>query len=215
MRRYGSRDGVYLLCKDAPADRLSRLLHAFRSGAVHDLCRVMPPPMPLWKGRFSMTLIEPGQAVRECMLSLALTMHTLGYVHHPAEWKQCGWRENVGIRKRYRIVSPDAAVVAFLGQEGRPEELSDRLIALVEDCLHHDVRPSVTDWEEPIAVGGPDWIRHLAQTLPESWRQIRPFQTPSLPAVPTAGLQAIHVSRNRARPCVYSLLRRHAAHPPA
>ena len=97
----------------------------------------------------------------------------------------------------------------------RDMELSDRLIALTEDCLRHGVRPSVTDWEEPIAVGGPDWIRHLAQTLPESWRQIRPFQTPSLPAVPTAGLQAIHVSRNRARPCVYSLLRRHAAHPPA
>ncbi|MEA1926873.1 MAG: hypothetical protein U9N73_01600, partial [Candidatus Auribacterota bacterium] len=54
--------------------------------------------------RFHCTLIDTGRYLWNCLTYIDLNMIRAGVVSHPEEWEWCGYRELMGIRKRYRVL---------------------------------------------------------------------------------------------------------------
>jgi len=63
-----------------------------------------------WSDRYHYTLVDDGTYAWNCMKYIDLNLVRAGLVHHPSEWRWCGYDELTGGRQRYRLLDLDSVL---------------------------------------------------------------------------------------------------------
>jgi len=74
-----------------------------------------------WSDRYYCTLVDGGTYTCNCMKYINLNMVHARVVHHPSEWRWCGYDELIGIRQGYRLLDLDSVV-----KNPRPKDVALR-----------------------------------------------------------------------------------------
>lgn len=202
--------GLYALFTPADPRRTSALMRTLQSGSVHDFRPSGLAPGHVWRDRHAVTLVQNGPALLGIMLAIDLHLVAEGRIQHPAQWKQGGWSELVGIRKRYRAVRPEAVSEA-LGMGMDAETFAQWYIDRTEQCLRRNAQGRIGELADTLAVGHIDWVDKLAESIPRSFRTITELNQGQLP-VPEEGMAAL-VVRKRLRRYYIDRFIRHARSP--
>ena len=187
-----TRDSMHVLLQPA-APSLSTAFMQRLQGRTAVLFKArFTAPGPIWHGRHSLTLVQAGHPLLQAVLAMDLHMCTTGRIHHPAEWKDCGWQELSGTRVRYRAFRPDLARQSLgLGAESVG---ADAYISLTEACLRDLRHGSLPLLVSALAFGDSAWIDRLAAAIPEKRRTVRRLAPAELP-IPADNLAVLSVSR--------------------
>ena len=196
--------GLYALFTPADPQRTSALMQALQTGGVHDFRRSGVPHGPVWRGRHGATLVQNGLPLLGTMLAIDLHLVAEGRIRHPGQWEQAGWRELVGVRRRYRAVVPEAAAKALRMDT---DTFAQCYIDRTEQCLQQEKHGRIGELADTLAVGHADWIGKLAETIPRSFRTVRELEAVQLP-IPAEGIVALIVRKRRRRYYIDRFIRR-------
>jgi putative transposase len=152
------------------------LLHAEALETVADLMQLVEGSMAkcynirkgrrgaYWEGRYHATMIDSGSYVWDCLRYIDLNMVRAGCVRHPEEWEWCGYRELMGLRKRYCLIDADE-LLRQVTPDGR-----QHLAGFRADYAAHLAR-GIGDgaanrqsiWTESIAVGRNEFVNRISR----------------------------------------------------
>lgn len=112
-----------------------------------------------WAGRVDYTLVQGIQALKDCIVELAVGPVTELLVDHPCQhqWSPCN--EMTGIRKRYRLL--DYRRMANL--YGVKKDHIHRCLAEAIEAGAEQRKAGLEHWEKETAVGAEEWIRNMAK----------------------------------------------------
>jgi hypothetical protein len=201
-----TRDSVYALVMPAAPALNTAFMQSLQGQSVGLFKTRFPLPGPIWHGRHSLTLVQAGHALVETALAMDLHMCTTGRVRHPAEWRDTGWQELSGTRRRWRVLNPVQARQHLLGDSASPESSADRYITLTETCLRQERFGLLPRLSSALAIGERAWIRRLAALIPESRRTVRNL-APELLPIPADNLAMLCVSQASRRYYIASFIR--------
>ncbi len=162
-----AEDGVHLACAAENPDMISAMMQDLQSSTSKKFASKRGGESSMWQGRFKATLIHGGIWIKQCMLLLDLQIIATGRCNHPAEWEYSGWRELVGIKKRYRVISTSHAMGAWGTGENINKFRSDYVQA-IEACCANKSFGCLTTWTNALAVGPSGWIADVSVSIPES-----------------------------------------------
>ncbi len=114
-----------------------------------------------WEGRYGCTMVDCGDYVWNCMKYIDLNMVRAGVVHHPREWRWCGYQELIGQRQRYRLLDLDQVVSQCGG--GRLESFRRSYEAAISEAIDRRHLHREAWWTESIAVGRESSVRDIEQ----------------------------------------------------
>lgn len=117
-----------------------------------------------WQDRYHATLVDGNEHLWRCLRYIDLNMVRAGVVRHPEEWEWCGYRELLGIRKRYCLLDEDRLSEA-LGDGVDLERLrrmhgENVMAALVAGEMRREGM-----WTENVAVGSREFVETVKETL--------------------------------------------------
>jgi putative transposase len=117
-----------------------------------------------WQDRYHATLVDGNEHLWRCLRYIDLNMVRAGVVRHPEEWEWCGYRELLGIRKRYCLLDEDRLSEA-LGDGVDLERLrrmhgENVMAALVAGEMQREGM-----WTENVAVGSREFVETVKETL--------------------------------------------------
>lgn len=117
-----------------------------------------------WQDRYHATLVDGDEHLWRCLRYIDLNMVRAGVVKHPEAWAWCGYRELLGIRKRYRLLDTDRLLEA-LGDGVDLERLrrthgENVTMALTAGDLRREAA-----WTESVAVGSCPFVESVKDTL--------------------------------------------------
>ena len=164
-------DRIYLICVVKHPAKISAMMQALQSSASKKFANKRGGESAMWQGRFDTTFVHSGIWVKQCMLLLDLYMVATGQVIHPAEWKDNGWSELVGIKTRYKIISIAHAMGAW-GYEENFEKFRADYIREVEACCFDNSYGCLETWTKALAIGPSEWIGNVSESIPEVFRVI-------------------------------------------
>ena len=95
---------VHLLAYAHDSESLSRLMQFVEGRCAQDYNRRKKRRGAFWEDRYHCTMIGSGRYLWACLAYIDMNMVRAGVVSHPEEWEWCGYRELMGIRRRYRIL---------------------------------------------------------------------------------------------------------------
>jgi len=95
------------------------------------------------------------------MKYIDLNMVRAGVVKHPAEWNWCGYRELIGVRKRYCIV--DATEVLTRFDKSALVEFQTNYKQSIEEDIERGILKRDVIWTESIAVGCESFVRQTQE----------------------------------------------------
>ena len=117
-----------------------------------------------WEDRYHATVIETGDHLRRCLVYIDLNMVRAGVVDHPGEWRNGGYREIQGMRRRNTVIALDA--LAEAAEVGSVAALTEAHGEWVEMALASDVRHQQEDfWTRSIAVGSEAYVNRIKGLL--------------------------------------------------
>ena len=116
-----------------------------------------------WDGRYHATMIESGKHLWNCLRYIDLNMVRAGVVRHPRDWKWCGWHELEGIRRRYRVISPDKVVEKT--EAGDIDRFRTHYAGRVDEAASQGGGRREPEWTESIAVGGQAFVERMMMAV--------------------------------------------------
>jgi len=114
-----------------------------------------------WGGRFHCTMIDSGEYLWNCMKYIDLNMVRAGIVPHPADWDWCGYRELMGIRKRYCLINMDMVLAQY--QEASIDDFRSNYAFAIQDAINRQELQRDPAWTESIAVGTKSFVDEIQQ----------------------------------------------------
>jgi putative transposase len=123
-----------------------------------------------WEDRYHSTMIEDGSHLLNCMVYIDLNMVRAGVVDHPEKWEWCGYHEQVGNRKRFRIIDHDL-LRQLLGPLA--EEFSRSYAAEVEAAIAAGRLSRESWWTEGVAVGSREYVMRIEELTRKRKKRIR------------------------------------------
>lgn len=109
----------------------------------------------MWEHPFHCTKVQDGTHLLRCLVYVDLNMVRAGVVHHPRDWKWCGYHELTGRRTRYRILDVPR-LISSLGYADL-ETFRSRYEEMITERIQKDPRREPC-WTEAIAVGSKDYV---------------------------------------------------------
>ncbi len=152
---------VHLLIFSPDTDTLSEAMQFIQGTTAQDYNRRKRREGAYWAGRFHPTLIQSGSHFSRCLFYIGLNMVRTGVIHHPSEWRCCGYHELTGRRQRYRIVDKEK-LLKILSMSIDPDVFYKWYKITMESSLRSDIMQRQAIWTECSAVGDKEWIEQLA-----------------------------------------------------
>lgn len=169
---------IYLLLNTVDLQSISIFMHKLQGTAAMDYARRKSVEGPFWKGRFQVTLIQPGCHIFHCMLTLTEQLRHTCHVIHPAEWPHAGYHELTGHRQRNRIIDRKKLLNCLIGPTfSNFEQLREEYIVNVEQRLDRKANNPLAPWQTALAVGGKHWIERVAKKIPSCHRTLSKLAT--------------------------------------
>jgi putative transposase len=125
-----------------------------------------------WEDRYGATIIDSGPYLWDCMVYVDLNMVRAGVVGRPEEWEWGGYRELMGLRRRYRLVDLDR-VVELTGA-GSIEAFRDSYGAAVADTARGDLAREPR-WTESVAVGRREFVDRIRSSVDRRETEIEAY----------------------------------------
>ena len=114
-----------------------------------------------WGGRFHCTMIDSEDYLWNCMKYIDLNMVRAGMVPHPSDWDWCGYRELMGIRKRYCLINMDMVLAQY--QETSIDDFRSNYAFAIQDAINRQELQRDPAWTESIAVGTKSFVDEIQQ----------------------------------------------------
>jgi putative transposase len=117
-----------------------------------------------WSDRYHAVMVDSGEYLWKCMKYIDMNMVRAGVVKHPAEWKWCGYRELVGLRKRNRLVDY-AELSRTIGDGVRKEEFQRFYAQLIQEAVDQEEFQREAMWTESLAVGSQRFVEEVGKRI--------------------------------------------------
>ena len=112
-----------------------------------------------WEDRYHCTIIDSGRYLWTCLAYIDLNMVRAGVISNPEEWDWCGFREWMGLRRRYRIIDLPI-LIEKTGAESLGE-LQRHYLAVLDDHMKAGRLSRDPEWTESLAVGDRTFVESL------------------------------------------------------
>lgn len=112
-----------------------------------------------WAGRFHCTMIDSGEYLWNCMKYIDLNMVRAGVVAHPADWDWCGYRELVGLRKRYCVLDMEKVLNHYNSCSNNEFVLNYKHV--IQNAINTNDLKRDPAWAQSIAVGSESFIEEV------------------------------------------------------
>lgn len=114
-----------------------------------------------WEGGYKSTMIDSGEYLWDCMKYIDLNMVRAGVIRHPREWEWGGYRELIGIRKRYCLLDT-RKILEQTGNDSLTEFRNIYKNSINESISRGELgRDKI--WTENIAVGSRKFVDEVAE----------------------------------------------------
>jgi putative transposase len=153
---------VHLLMNVGAKESLSALMQLVAGEFAQNFNRRKKRSGAFWGDRFHATLVDSDEYLLRCMRYIDLNMVRAGVVDHPEDWDWCGYRELLGLRKRYRLIDR-ARLLEIL--EGDPDRLFESYRGSIEEGIAQREFAREAMGTESLAVGSEAFVRRMEETI--------------------------------------------------
>ena len=157
---------VHLLLnvRNGGTEELARFMQSLQGDFAQTYNRRKTRSGAFWGDRYHAVMIDGGDYLWRCLRYIDLNMVRAGVVAGPAAWSWCGYRDIVGLRRRYRLVNVEA-LAALLAPGHRTREVATQYGRYVEDALRSAMKTREAIWTESIAVGDEAFVRGIGARI--------------------------------------------------
>ncbi len=175
-------DGYRLLLAAPGPASLSAPVAFINGATAREYCARKGWEGSVWKGKFSVTLVQSQAQALRCSLDMdfAMLREQPGDVFHPLLWKHSGRLELAGVRRRYRIIDRGALRRWFMDASWL--EFREWYLQASNDKWNSREYAEEEWWEDALVVGEQSFCERVADSIPESRRSLR--ACPALTSVP-------------------------------
>jgi len=113
-----------------------------------------------WTDRHNQTLVQDGRHLGCCLFYIDFNMVRATSITHPKEWRDCGYHELIGSRRRYRIIDVERLIKCL--DMPSLEVFRDWYANNIEERVERTYHCREAFWSSSVAVGERDWVRDLA-----------------------------------------------------
>jgi len=153
---------VHLVAESGYASEVADLMRLVEGSCGGQYNRRKDRGGAFWEDRYSATMIDTGSHLWDCMVYVDLNMVRAGVVRTPEEWEWGGYRELMGMRKRYRVVNLDR-VVELTGA-GSIEAFRRAYGPAVKEAVRRDLNRD-PKWTESVAVGSRGFLERIRASI--------------------------------------------------
>ena len=157
-----TRNHVHIVAESGYASEVADLMRLVEGCCGGQYDRRKGRGGAFWEDRYGATMIDTGSYPWDCMVYVDLNMVRAGVVQTPEEWEWGGYREVIGMRKRYRVVDLDR-VVELTGA-GSIEAFRRAYQPAVEEVARRDLRRD-PKWTESVAVGSRGFVEKIRSSV--------------------------------------------------
>jgi len=150
---------IHLLTYSKKSESISRLMQFVEGRCAQDYNRRKKRRGAFWEDRYHCTIIDSGRYLWTCLAYIDLNMVRAGVISHPGEWEWCGFRELMGLRRRYRII--DLPVLIEKTGSENLAELRTHYLAVIDDYMKGGKLSRDPEWTESLAVGDRTFVESL------------------------------------------------------
>jgi putative transposase len=162
---------VHLLTFAEQEDQISGFVKKADGEFAQDYNRLKQRSGAFWQDRFHSTMVDTGEYLFRCLKYIELNMVRCGVVRHPSEWRWCGYRELMGLRRRWRLLDMER-LLTLLGTddlEGFRKNLDVALaLAIEKEELEREAC-----WTDSVAVGSESFVREIESRVKRQRTDIR------------------------------------------
>jgi len=119
-----------------------------------------------WEDRYHATAVQTGLHLARCMVYIDLNMVRAGVVQHPAGWAHGGYREIQEPKKRYRMIDAEQLASQLGIADGVKMRQEHRM--WIKAALAEGAGRREPCWTEGVAVGDPEYLEVVRQSLSKS-----------------------------------------------
>jgi putative transposase len=169
------RFGLCLLNYAVTCNHVHLLVRDSGSGVISDSIQLLAGRMAqeynlrkarrgaFWEDRYHATAVESGEHLQRCIVYIDLNMVRAGVVRHPADWRDCGYREIQNPPERYGLV--DLCALSAGCGFGSVSEFRRMHARWVTHALADVLAPRDPRWTRGLAVGSHAFVDRI-------WRQM-------------------------------------------
>ena len=169
---------VHLLVWSRNSENISRAMQYLHGRFAQLYNRRKDREGAFWQDRYSTTAIESGFHLSHCLFYIDMNMVRAGVVDHPQEWKQSGYHELAGLRKRYLIINKNR-LLSCLMMDGDIDGFTGWYKRTLAEPLDRTYQARDACWTEAHAVGSELWLKSIYQKMGFKNKKIRPVHTSS------------------------------------
>ncbi|MEA1928810.1 MAG: transposase, partial [Candidatus Auribacterota bacterium] len=141
---------IHLLTYSTKSESISRLMQFVEGRSAQDYNRRKKRKGAFWEDRYHCTIIDSGRYLWTCLAYIDLNMVRAGVISHPGKWEWCGFRELMGLRRRYRIIDLPL-LIEKTGAETLAE-LQAHYLAVLNEYIREGRHTRDPEWTESLAV---------------------------------------------------------------
>lgn len=147
---------VHIILTSSAVEHIGKFMHLLQGMSAQQYNRRKDRRGAYWEDRYNCTMIDSGRHLWNCVQYVDLNMVRAGVVKDPVEWAWCGYREFMGLRKRYRILDIET-LLATLGYSDL-----EKARACYRDELEKKLNQGSLNreplWTESLAVGDKTFV---------------------------------------------------------
>ncbi len=115
-----------------------------------------------WDDRYHATMVDGGNYLLRCSSYIDFNMIRAGVVKHPSDWKDCGYKEIINGKERYRIINREKLSELL---EIKTFELAEFYIERSNYLFSKKENIHEPEWSESIAVGSNTFVKEIKETM--------------------------------------------------
>jgi putative transposase len=155
---------VHLLVVSTGKDRIARFMDSLEGDFAQYYNLRKKRSGAFWGGRYHATAVEERAYLWNALAYIDLNMVRAGAVRHPADWRWCGYRELIGLRRRYRLLSRDR-LSEMLGEAPGGDLFRRNYAEQIATRIQTDNLNRDPVWTECMAVGSQEYVRSIESRI--------------------------------------------------
>lgn len=154
---------IHLIVNSKREESISRLMQLVEGIVAQHYNKRKNRKGAYWEDRYHCTLIDTGRYLWNCLAYIDLNMVRAGVINHPEQWDWSGYREMMGIRKRYRIL--DLSLLVEKCRVKSLDELRYKYQKILSSYMVNKPIEREPQWTESLAIGGELFIDSVSDLM--------------------------------------------------
>ncbi len=147
---------------DGPPGSIAEAMHLASGQTAQDYNLRKKRRGAFWDDRYHATAVDTDIHFLRCLFYIDLNMVRAGVVGHPRDWRDCGFREIVGLRERYRLIDRQKLCSILHVAE---RDLERSYARWMEDYMQKPRLERESCWTESVAVGSECFVNRVKKEL--------------------------------------------------